>query len=157
MQNNSRVTISVFAIASFLFGLASIALATPFFWKQYSVVRNWPAATAIVRSSEVVQITQAGQKLWATRFEFSFDANGHIVMATVNGYRQGVERSSVEEAAQRFPRGSSRVVRFNPQNPSDVRLDTDQPKRYYQLPLALTITGAVFIAISMALFYVTKL
>jgi hypothetical protein len=66
-------------------------------------------------------------------------------------------RDRVEEAAQRYPAGSSRVVRYNPQNPSDIRLDTDQPRRYYQLPIALGITGAIFIVIALALFYFAKL
>ena len=157
MQKNSRATISVFAIASFLFGIASIALALPFFFKQSAVVRNWPSAMANVKGSEVVQITQGGQKLWATRFELSFEADGKFVVATVNGYRQAALRERVEEAAQRFPAGSTRLVRYNPQNPSDIRLDTDQPRRYYQLPIALGITGAIFVVIAMALFYVTKL
>ncbi len=157
MERNTRITISVFAIASFLFGVASIGLALPFYWKQYSVIRNWPTAMADVRSSDVVLRTQAGQKLWATRFEFSFEANGKIVLATVNGYRQASLRSTVESAAERFPAGSTRLVRYNPANPSDIRLDTDQPRRYYQLPIALVITGAIFIVIAMTLFYVTKL
>ena len=157
MRDNSRVTVSVFAIASFLFGVASVALAVPFFWKQYQVVRNWPAATAVVRKSEVVQITQGGEKLWATRFEMTFEADGKIVLATVNGYRQAFEKDRAERAAERFPEGAQRVVRYDPHNPSEIRLDTDEPRRYYQLPIALTITGAVFIAIAMGLFYLTKI
>jgi Protein of unknown function (DUF3592) len=156
VQSNSRVTISVFAVASFLFGVASIALAVPFFWKQSEVVRNWPATLASVRQSEVVEITQGGQKLWATRFELSFDAGGKIVVATVNGYRQAAMRERVETAASRFPNGSTTLIRYNPQNPSDIRLDTDNPRRYYQLPLALAITGAIFIVIALVLFYLAR-
>ena len=157
MQSNTRVTISVFAIASFLFGVASMAFAVPFYWKQSAVVRNWPAAQAIVRKSEVVQITQGGQKLWATRFELSFEADGKIVLTTVNGYRQAALRDRVEAAAKRFPEGSTRLVRYDPQNAAEVRLDTDQPRRYYQLPLALAVTGAIFVVIAFVLFYVTRL
>ncbi len=157
MQSNSRVTISVFAVAALLFGVASIALAIPFYWKQSSVIRNWQGTTANVRSSEVVQITQGGQKLWATRFEFTFEADHKIVVTTVNGYRQAALRDRVEVASRRFPAGSTRFIRYNPQNPSDIRLDTDQPKRYYQLPIALALTGAIFIAIALGLFYLTKL
>ena len=157
MERNSKITISVFAIAALLFGVASIALAIPFYLKQSSVIRNWPTATAQVRDSQVVQITQGGQKHWATRFELTFEADGKIVLATVNGYRQAALKERVEAAAQRYPAGASRLVRYNPQDPSDVRLDTDQPRRYYQLPIALAITGAIFIVIAMALFYVTKL
>jgi hypothetical protein len=156
VHSNSRATISVFAIASFLFGVASIALAIPFFVKQSAVVRNWPTAIASVRKSEIVQITQGGQKLWATRFELSFDANGQIVITTVNGYRQAALHKTVEEAAQRYPAGATRLIRYDPRNPSEVRLDTDQPRRYYQLPIALGITGIIFIAIALALFYLTK-
>jgi len=157
VEKNSRVTISVFAVAAFLFGVASIALAIPFYWKQSSVIRNWPSTMANVRSSEVVQITQGGQKLWATRFDFTFEADHKIVLATVNGYRQAAMRDRVDAAAERYPAGSTRLIRYNPQNPSDIRLDTDQPRRYYQLPIALAITGAIFIAIALALFYITKL
>jgi hypothetical protein len=157
LERNSKITISVFAIAAFLFGVASIALAIPFYWKQSSIIRNWPATTAQVRDSEVVQITQGGQRLWATRFELSFEADGKLVLATVNGYRQAALKERVEAAAQRYPAGSTRLIRYNPQNPSDVRLDTDQPRRYYQLPIALAITGAIFIVIALTLFYTTKL
>lgn len=147
----------MFAVASILFGVASIAFAIPFYWKQSSVIRNWPAAQANVKRSEVVQITQGGQKLWATRFELSFEAEGKIVLSTVNGYRQAAMRDSVEAAAQRFPAGSTRLVRYDPQNPSEVRLDTDHPRRYYQLPIALVVTGAIFVAMALLLFYVTRL
>ena len=158
MQSNARVTVSVFAIACFLFGVASIALAVPFFWKQSAVVRNWPSANATVNKSEVVQITQGGQKLWATRFELSFDtSDGKIVNTTVNGYRQTALHESVEQDALRFRVGSTCLVRYDPHNPFEVRLDTDHPRRYYQLPIALGITGTIFIAIAMGLFYVAKM
>jgi Protein of unknown function (DUF3592) len=157
LQKNSRATISVFAIAAFLFGVASIALGIPFFIKQSAVVRNWPTAMASVRTSEIVQITQGGQKLWATRFEMNFDANGQNVVTIVNGYRQSALRDNLVEAAGRYPVGSTHLIRYDPNNPSEIRLDTDQPRRYYQLPIALAITGIIFIAISLALFYVTKL
>lgn len=125
--------------------------------KQSAVVRNWPTAMANVRRSEIVQITQGGQKLWATRFEMSFEADGKIVQTTVNGYRQSAVRENLEEAASHYPAGSTRLIRYDPHNPSEVRLDTDQPRRYYQLPIALGITGLIFIAISLGLFYLTKL
>lgn len=157
MQSSSRVTISVFAIAAFLFGVASIALGVPFFWKQNAVVRNWPQAVAQVQRSEVVQIVQGGQQLWATRFELSFEADGKPVQATVKGYRQSFTREHAEEAARRFAAGQPVIVRYDPADPTEIRLDTDQPMRYYQLPIALALTGAIFIGIAMALFYVTKL
>ena len=157
MEKNSRATISVFAIAAFLFGVASIALAIPFFMKQSAVVRKWPAAIASVRRSEIVQITQGGEKIWATRFEISFQADGKDVQTTVNGYRQSALRENLEEAASRYPAGSTHIIRYDPHNPSEVRLDTDQPRRYYQLPIALGITGVIFIAIALGLFYLTKL
>jgi hypothetical protein len=156
VRANSRVTVSAFAIAAFLFGVASIALGLPFFFKQSAVVRNWPGTTALVRNSEVVQITQGDQKLWATRFELAFEVDGQPVTSTVTGYRQAFTRERAEEAAALFPKGSEAFVRYDPNKPSEVRLDTDKPTRYYQLPIALGTTGVVFIAIALALFYLAK-
>lgn len=151
MQNSTRATISIVAIACLLYGIASIALAVPFFVKQHDVVREWPSAVATVCDSSVVEVTAGGQKLWATRFELSFVTGDRIQQVIVNAYRQGSNYQEVRAAASRFSKGSDVTIRYNPVNPNDVRLDTNDPRRYYQLPLALGITGAVFIVIALAL------
>ncbi len=156
LEETRRATLSVVAVACFLFALSSIALAFPFFWTQNKVVRTWPETTAVVRNSEVVEVTIGGEKLWSTRFDLSYDLGDHIVQTTVNGYRQGVKYSDVFQAALRFPTGASVIIRYNPSNPSQVRLDTDNPRRYYQIPIALATTGAVFFAISLVIFFVAR-
>ncbi len=140
------------AIACFLFALGSFGLALPFFIAQHRVIASWPPTRAHIRSSDVVEMTQSGQKLWATRFELSFTVGDHIYPVVVNSYMQGSRRDDVERAAARFPQGSDVLIRYNPQNPSDVRLDTDQPRRFYRIPLSLAITGTIFLVTSAFLF-----
>ena len=156
MQQSSRATISVAAVACLLFGLASIALAIPFVLKQYSVVRDWPSTMASVRASEVLETTVSGTKMWVTRFELSYEVGDKIQLTTVNAYRRGNDYEIVKDAAARFPAGSQALIRYNPGNPAEVRLDTDHPRRYYQLPIALGVTGAVFAAFAFVLFFVAR-
>lgn len=152
MRNSSRATVGIIAAACLLFGLASIGLAIPFFVSQRKVVSTWPAAKARIKKSDVVEMTQSGQKLWATRFELSFDVGNRIYPVVVNSYTQSTRRDEVERTATRFPQGTSVLVRYNPQNPSDIRLDTDQPRRFYRIPLSLAITGAIFLVTALSLF-----
>lgn len=153
----SRTALNVVATACLLFALASIALAIPFFWKQYTIVREWPEAKAIVRRSEVVELTMSGVKMYATRFEFTVPSPGSGVrVVEVNSYRQAADYAPVRNAAQRFPVGTQVVVRVNPVNPYDLRLDTDQPRRFFVLPLSLAITAIILLVSSLAIFFFAR-
>lgn len=157
MNENSKSMWSAVAIACLLFGVASIALGIPFFLKQHEILATWPKAKAYVHKSEVVEVTTGGDRLYATRFEMSFITGDQIQLVTVNAYRRGADRKVVQAAADRFPAGSWALVRYNPQNPSDVRLDTDHLRRFFQIPIALGITGLIFIITSGIVFLMIRL
>jgi hypothetical protein len=157
MSDGSKPVWSAVAIACLLFGLAAIGLGVPFFLKQSRIIREWPKAEAHIHSSEVVEMTMAGTRLFATRFELSFITGDRLNVVTVNAYRQGTDREMVAAAAQRFPAGSYTVVRYNPVNPSDIRLDTDHPRRYFQIPIALGITGLIFVITAAIIFVFMRL
>jgi len=153
----SRTALNIVATACLLFALASIALAVPFFWKQYSVLREWPEAKATVRNSEVVELTMSGVKMYATRFQFAVPSPGNGVrIVEVNSYRQAADYSPVRSAADRFPVGKVVVVRVNPANPYDLRLDTDEPRRFFILPLSLAITAAILLVTALAIFFFAR-
>jgi hypothetical protein len=156
MVDDNRSMWSAGAIACLLFGLASFALAVPFFLTQYKVVSQWPEVQAHVHKSEVVEVTREGVKLYATRFELSFVTGDQLHVVTVNAYRQGSDASIVKAEADRFPYGSTVVVRYNPKNPSDIRLDTDHPRRFFQIPIALGITGLIFVISSIIVFFLLR-
>ncbi|HEX8926527.1 MAG TPA: DUF3592 domain-containing protein [Terriglobales bacterium] len=148
---------NVVATACLLFAIASIGLAIPFFWKQYTVLREWPEAKATVRRSDVVELTMSGVKMYATRFEFALPSPGSgIRIVEVNSYRQAADYGPVKSAAARFPVGKQVVVRVNPANAYDIRLDTDQPRRFFVLPLSLAITAIILFVTSVAIFFFAR-
>jgi len=157
MDENAKSVWSLAAIACLLFGLAAVGLGVPFFLKQHAIVRDWPAVQAHIHSSEVVEMTAAGGQLYATRFELSFTTGDHLNLVTVNAYEQGTDRRMVEAAARRYPAGSYALIRYNPNNPSDIRLDTDQPRRFYRIPFALGITGLIFLVTAAIIFVFIRL
>jgi len=153
----SRTALNLVAVACLLFALASVGLAIPFFWKQYSVLREWPEAKATVRRSEVVELTMSGAKMYATRFEFAVPSPGSGVrIVEVNSYRQAADYRPVQDAAERFPVGKVVAVRVNPANPYDLRLDSDQPRRFFVLPLSLGITALILLVTSLAVFFFAR-
>lgn len=139
------------AVACLLFGFASIALGIPFFWKQYQVVRDWPPVRAKVVRSEIVETAAGNQKVWSTRVALEYSEGNSIHVVTLNAYRQATNRETVQEAANHFPVGKSVLVRYNPLHSTEIRLDTDNVLRYYQLPIILGATGAAFIFVALGL------
>ncbi len=157
MKDDGKTVWNAGAIACLLFGLAAIGLGVPFFLKEYKIVRDWPAAQAHIHGSEVVEMTAAGERLYATRFELSFTTGDRLNVVTVNAYEQGTDRKTVEAAASRYPAGSYALVRYNPANPSEIRLDTDQPRRFFRIPIALGITGLIFLITSAIILVFSRL
>jgi hypothetical protein len=157
MVDSSKSMWSAVGAACLLFGIASIALGIPFFLTEYRVVRDWPKTQGHVHKSEVVEMTSEGARVYATRFEISFVTGRQLQLVTVNAYRQGADPASVKSAAARFPEGSFVTIRYNPTNPADIRLDTDHPRRFFQIPIALGITGVIFIISSAIVFVLLRL
>jgi hypothetical protein len=157
MDDSAKSVWSLVAIACLLFGLAAVGLGVPFFLKQHAIIRDWPAAQAHIHSSEVVEMTAAGGRLFATRFELSFTTGDRLNVVTFNAYEQGADRRMVEAAANRYPAGSYALIRYNPGNPYDISLDTDQPRRFFRIPIALGITGMIFLVTAAIIFVFTRL
>jgi hypothetical protein len=138
----------IIAIACIVFGMAWLAIAAPFFLRQLDVQRHWRQANATLRSSSVVDDSAPGRKLYKTRFEFDVESSSGWRAAVVDGYRISSDRKKVEAEAARWIPGAQLVVRGNPQDSSEIRLDVDKPFRHFFIPIVFGSIATVFFALS---------
>ncbi|MFI5091029.1 MAG: DUF3592 domain-containing protein [Terriglobales bacterium] len=123
MKSALRITLRVIAVACLVFFLIGLLFAVPPFLQQMKVLRTWPSADARVVHSEVVPLhTDSGQILYDTRLVLAYQVDGRPYVSSVGSPHQSTSYERKKKQAERFPPGSRTEVRYNPDDPTDVRI-----------------------------------
>jgi hypothetical protein len=132
---------SLIAGVFLLVGLALLGIAGVVGWKQNAVL-HWPTVPATVLSSRVTETGQGYQ--YEIRLRYDRDGPHETTYtSSVTSSSPGVMR----QEADRFPEGSTRDVRVDPADPTDIRPDAQASLLYFLAPLVLGSLGLVFAAI----------
>lgn len=153
MNDNARTILSAFGVACLLFALAAILMSLPFAARQYAVLKHWPETKAQVLSSNVVQ---RGAGSYLVHLELMLQVGGRPQVVTTEMPQPGADAAKARETADQFRHGAWIVVRYNPADISEIRIDTDHPARFFRLPILLGAMALLFGAIAVVFFWFAR-
>lgn len=146
----------VLGFLAFLFGIFSG-------YPTFREMRAWPAVDAEVIQSEIVSQTSrsftgrgAGGTVYTAAFIFRFQVHGRECIAQKDiGYRSSSE-SEMAKLASRFPAGSHRRIRYDPESPLRISLTAGFDSLSFAPTLALWRWALIFGAAGLILHFLGK-
>ncbi len=138
-----------------LIGLGLIGAAVAWVHNRYTIRTNWPAVDAEVTASEVVSYRQSkGERDYKLEIEFRYSINGKQFVtpaSTEIGTTYSLLIFQVSEPdrgkARAYRRGTHHSIRYNPQDPNDVRFDLAYDFNFLVPIAVLAVLGLGFTAI----------
>jgi hypothetical protein len=134
-------------------GLAFLTVAVVMGMARYRVVTSWPEVEGVVTRSEVGEKRSvSGQRSFEPQVEVQYTVEGreYRESAVFDGTRN---YASARRTVERNPVGERRVVRYNPGNPRDVRVEGGFSFESLIIPFVLGCLGAVFSPLGLVLAY----
>ncbi len=157
MKADSRTALRVIAVANLIFCAVGIVFALPIYWEEYRILRNWPGTPARVMRSQVVPLeTKSGQKLYALYVEFAYQVNGRNYLGAVSSPHQSTSFQRKKKQADRFVPGTEQWIRYNPQNPTDIRAQVGFNVHYFAVPVFISGVAALFGALALIFFLLAR-
>lgn len=144
MKSEKRGILQLFGIATLILSALFVLFSVPFFWGQVRVLGNWPITQAQVLRSEVVAQPAPGhEQLYAAKVQvlYTADTKPIVVELTTIESKSYLE---TETRATQFPVGSWHVIRYDPHDPTQVRIGAGWNRRFFAVPLVLFGMGGVF-------------
>ena len=143
----SAGVLPLIAVANLIVCLAFFAFSIPFYWKQLHILHSWPAVEAQVIRAEVVpartEVASDGQKYYDSDVQFLFTVDGKPHVAEIFSHRSP-KIEQVRYETNKFPVGSHCVIRYDPTNRTDVRVNAGYNRRFFFAPLLITGFGVIF-------------
>ncbi len=134
-------------------GLTFLTVAVVMGVGRYRVVTSWPQVEGVVTRSEVGEgKSVSGQRSFQPQVEVRYTVGGRE-------YREGavLDRSnnyvSVRRTVEGNPVGERRLVRYNPGDPRDVRIEGGFTLESLIIPFVLGCLGVVFSPLGLVLAY----
>jgi len=157
MKPALRTTLRVIAAACLVFFLIGLLFAVPPFIQQVRVLRTWPSANAQVVRSEVVPLrTDSGQLLYDTRLVLSYQVDGRSYVSGIGSLHQSTSYERKKKQAERFPAGSRTEVRYNPNDPGDIRIEGGYNVHFFAVPVFISGVAAIFGLLALLFFLVSR-
>lgn len=126
-----------------LFGLAFLAPALWMAREHQRIVTRWPEAQATATSSGVVQYTERGRTYHRAEYELRYIVNGREYVTPESSSSSHSSHDTAARQAEHYGPGTRHRVRYNPDNPHDIRLHAGYSARFFLLPLLFGGVGAL--------------
>lgn len=153
----TRAVLRVIAVAFFIFFLGFLGLSAPMYWGQYKILRDWPAVEGTVVSSIVIAVPTAGAGgLHDIEVRFSYLVNGRRYMGIIHSNHLSANRARKEKQAEQFPAGSRHALRYNPQDPRDIRAQVGYNVHFFAVPVFVSGVGAIFLVLGLLIWLVSS-
>ena len=134
------------AAICWLMAVIVLVIALPAYRQQYRILQTWPAAEAEVVSSRVVEHPTSSGPLFSTELQVAFSAAGQAVSGEFTFPHESTSRERKEKQAARYRVGSRHEIRYNPADPSDVRIRPGYNPEFFVVPLFLSGVALIFAA-----------
>ncbi len=153
-----RVLFKFLALASVLLALACVVIAAPSYYQCYRILKTWPTATGtVVRSLVVPKEDERGGWLYAAQLAFTYEAEGREYVGEYEFPHYSTEAGRKQKQLARFPAGSVHQIRYNPENPSDIRIQVGYNIHFFVIPVFITGVALIFVVLAALFFGVSRM
>jgi hypothetical protein len=153
--NDRRGTLQLFGAACLILGVLFAVFSIPFFWGQVHVLQTWPVRQAEVVRSEVVSTPSGHDQLYSAHIQLAYVVDGQPVTAELITFQSRNYQETVQQAAE-FAVGSRHVVRYDPAQPKQARIDASWSRRFFAVPLITLGCGVFFGLLAVGLFVAAR-
>jgi hypothetical protein len=121
--------------------------------RQYTILKTWPTVEAEVSRSEVVRgHDDEGNVMYGLDLEFTYTVKEKkYATPSASPYRTS-SRKAMEEKAGTYAVGTRHPIRYDPDNPGEMRFDVGYNLGFFFVPVLLGGMGLVFATIGLVLF-----
>lgn len=144
---STRSAVGLVGFANLAICAVFLLISLPFYWNQIKILETWPKADAQVLRAEVALVKSEtapyGSRLHESHVQFLFTVDGKPQIAEERSHRSPDIRR-VQYETNKFKVGSHRTILYNPQNPSDIRVNAGLNRRFFFVPLLITGFAAIF-------------
>jgi len=156
MKPDTSAMLKVIAFGFFLLFLIFIGLATPFYVRQRTILKNWIQTEARIQSSQVVSIPEKHGTSYDARMVIQFRLGGDVQTVLIASSYPSRFRSHAQQWVERYPAGSTVTVAYNPLDPTQVRLDPGYNRYFFAAPLLITEVGLGFALIAAVFYFIAR-
>jgi hypothetical protein len=95
-------------------------------WASYRTRVTWPLVTGTVTSNQTLSGKgKHGETTYGVSLAVEYVRNGHPLVGQAQTYVWTVDQQEHLENLQRYPPGTKLQIRYNPNDPTEVRLSPD--------------------------------
>jgi len=110
-------------------------------YRRYTILRSWPSVEAVVLDSELYRHRNDFVRRSGRTVLFGYTVNGEEYKSLVSSlYVRGYKAQ--RKFSDKYAPGSRHSIRYNPENPKDIRFEVDY--RFFFVPVVLGFIGVVF-------------
>jgi len=145
-------TLQLIGVACLIVCALFAVFSVPFFWEQIRVLQTWPVRQAEVIRSEVITTPTGHDQLYSAHIQLAYVVDGQPVTTELISFQSHNYQETALRAAE-FPVGSRHVIRYDPNQPKQARIDASWNRRFFAVPL-ITLGCAIFFGLLAAGFFV---
>ena len=125
--------------------------------RQYTIVKDWPSADAVVMRSELVsrQKRMAHNRLatlYQAHIDFRYAVAGKQYTAPAGSDYSSSNYAAMKQRVEANAPGTHHSIRYDPANPYAIRYDADYTFSFFGGPLTLLLSGLMSASIGVAFF-----
>ena len=132
-------------------GLILLAMGWKVGERQYTILKYWPSLEAEVTKSQVTHHVSHSQRhgditVYEARIEFRFSLEGRQFTASSTPGYSTSNYSQMKRIADTYAPGTHHTIRYNPENPNDIRFNAGYTFGFFIAPIVLVGMGVLFTA-----------
>lgn len=152
-----RTFLKFLALACLLLAIACLIIAAPYYRQQYRILRTWPAVEGTVANSAIVPYADSsGGSLYAAQLEFSYRVNDRDYAGVYEFPHLSTHYERKKKQLAPFPPGSRHPIRYNPADPTDIRIQAGYNVHFFVVPVFITGVGLIFVIVAAALYAISR-
>jgi len=149
----------VFRLVGAIFGCVGLTFLAVGGWlghRQYTIMKSWPTVEALVTKSRITYYHHRGHRVYETEIEFRYTVNGKTFDTPSDPGYSTSSYDTMKGFADSFARGTRHMIRYNPDDPSDVRMNAGYNFGFLFLPVLFGGLGLLFTGVSVVLFIAAR-
>jgi hypothetical protein len=154
-MGDPRIETIIFA-AFLVAGLGLLGGAGYSGYRRYTILKSWPSVEALVLDSELYRHRNDFMRKSGRTVLFGYTVNGEEYKSFVSSPYVSRSYKVQQEFAEKYAPGSRHSIRYNPENPNDIRFEVGYGIRFFFWPVLLGFMGVVFSGLGVVMMLVFR-
>ena len=154
------IVLRLFGAIPLLLGLGLLAGAWFTAQRQYTILKKWPTVDAQVARSELTHHQHqfandaSSTTVYEAHIDFRYTVDGKQYTSPTGSNYSTSDYASMKHKVDIYAPGTHHPLRYNPDNPNDIRFDAGYTFGFFLTPLILGGAGLIATSIGVVLFLV---